>query len=118
MKIPDEARLTLSELLPLSLDAQIMGITSDGMIDSLRLVCQRQLAKAVPIIEAQARKEERGQAEKTWAVAYEEGRKAGRKEVVEWVGRLESRDQWTCIVRFGRHDWQSQLKEWGIEEKP
>ena len=59
MQIPNEAKLALSELLPLALDAQIVGITTDGMVDSLRLVCDAQLAKAAPIIEAQARKEER-----------------------------------------------------------
>ena len=59
MQIPNEAKLALSELLPLALDAQIVGITTDGMVDSLRLVCDAQLAKAAHIIEALARKEER-----------------------------------------------------------
>ena len=92
MKIPGEARLALSELLPLALDAQIVGITTDGMIDSLRLVCEAQLAKAAPIIEALARKEERDM----------------KKREPEFAKRISRRRCWDCndffMIRKGeRH---------------
>ena len=39
----------------------------------------------------------------------------GRKEVVEWVGRLEPQNEWSVIGRFTYNQWQAKLKEWGIE---
>lgn len=42
--------LTKEELLPHAIDAQIMGITSDGMLDALNLVSKAQLKKLVELL--------------------------------------------------------------------
>ena len=55
MNIPEEAKLTTEELLALA----DMRSTSLGDLGHLHLIAMAQLAKAAPILEAQARKEER-----------------------------------------------------------
>jgi len=47
---------------------------------------------------------------------YEVGRKAGIKEVVEWVEQYKCVDEdcvkWQC---FEKEEWQAKLKEWNIK---
>lgn len=54
------------------------------------------------------------QAEKTWPIAYEEGRKADRKEVVAYVNPILLRELSNSSSAL--YAWQNRLKVWGIEE--
>ena len=42
-------------------------------------------------------------------IPFEAGRRAGIKEVVEWI------DKEDAIDRMMRERWQAKLKEWGIK---
>ena len=54
------------------------------------------------------------QAEITWKPAFAEGRKAGIKEVVEWLGTKREGGYNFC-VKISWDVWNAKLKEWRIE---
>lgn len=61
------------------------------------------------------------QAEISFPLGIEEGRKLGIKEVVDWIennsGQIYSNDtRHYHNIGISLTDWQAQLKEWGIQE--
>ncbi len=58
------------------------------------------------------------QAEITAPIFFEEGRKAGRKEVVEWILRHRkspSNDYTHYFWDFTLNELEAKLKEWGLK---
>ena len=63
------------------------------------------------------------QAERTWPIAFEEGRKTGetasvlkgRKEVVEWIREHADDGRPDGEQTFWEDAWQAQLKAWGVQ---
>ena len=44
-------------------------------------------------------------------IVFDDGKKAGIKEVVEWINEYTD---FAAPHPFGRLDWQARLKEWGL----
>lgn len=63
------------------------------------------------------------QAEATWKIAFETGRREGRKEVMEWVeehkvGYYQEANGTLSAITFAHFkysEWEKKLEEWGIK---
>ena len=50
-----------------------------------------------------------------YIAGYELGLEAGRQEVIDYLDFKESTEWEACAVTIPWKEWQSKLKEWGIE---